>query len=796
MNLITSISFMLVALCDPFSHPGNISYIGHANPDSAIFAESAYLHVDRDYYSPGDDIWFKSYVIDASTNKLSSITRNLHVELISPSARIIQSCVLRIENGTGNGDFHLPDSLPSGRYTIRAYTNFMRNFDDNFFFNKEIIVVNSADGGNELKDSIEYVRNALDITFLPEGGSLVDDITSTIAFKAVNALGKGCDVTGELFSSKGDLVTSFHSTHLGMGSFGLKPDPGLSYYARIKTSDGGVYKADIPKSFSTGISIHTLMLKNNQLLLTVNTNEKTLPSIIDHELIITLCSRNLFSETTKIKTGALITNFILPIDDFPDGIIRVTLSGADGLPLCERLIYLQKRNDVYVKVTTDKQQYSTREEVKMKLSLAGDTVHQEKAFLSLSATDYGMTADSSIYPTSISSWFLLESDVHGLVEKPSCYFDISNQNRFEELDLLLLTQGWRDFKWKYDTTNLFRYENGFSISGMVRKLFFDKPISGTRINIGVYSENKPMYLITTPDSAGYFRVDGIDITGKARVIASVTGKKEKFQGMILLDSMRYEPAGISLMTADNEALLPVDFPKRRQEVTFISAERKKYKLSDTISIGEVIVTANKPDSPQTIRINKGRAGYGTPDRELIITPEMDNKYPDLFRLATSNIQRVNWTGSGITIGGLNPKILLDGMEIPEMDYDLVKGIPANMIDRIDVIDKPLGKMINFITKAELTAVNKQPLHSVSFIIKGYDSPRLFYSPKHKKPDEFAFMPDTRSTIFWEPNILTGKENTFNISYFNADKATIIKIIVEGITSEGIPVTGKLRYEVK
>ena len=116
-------------------------------------AEKVYLHIDRVNYTSGDDIWFKAYVIDPSTNKLSENTNNLHVELIAPDSKIIRGRTVRIENGTGHGDFQLHDSIPSGRYRIRAYTNYMRNYDEQFFFLKEITVVSPYDEVQGLKQT-------------------------------------------------------------------------------------------------------------------------------------------------------------------------------------------------------------------------------------------------------------------------------------------------------------------------------------------------------------------------------------------------------------------------------------------------------------------------------------------------------------------------------------------------------------------------------------------------------------------------------------------------------------------
>jgi len=95
----------------------NLQYI--PAEDSIQLIEKVYLHIDRDSYYPGDDIWFKAYMVDASDWLLSSNTSNLHVEMISPELKIIDSRIVRLNDGLGNGDFKLPEKLQSGRYRLK-----------------------------------------------------------------------------------------------------------------------------------------------------------------------------------------------------------------------------------------------------------------------------------------------------------------------------------------------------------------------------------------------------------------------------------------------------------------------------------------------------------------------------------------------------------------------------------------------------------------------------------------------------------------------------------------------------
>jgi uncharacterized protein YfaS (alpha-2-macroglobulin family) len=112
--------------------------------DSLSLIEKIYLHTDRSTYYTGDDVWFKAYLIDALDHSLTNHSRNLHVELISPALKIISNRIIRLDSGLGNGDFKLPPDISSGKYKIRA---------------------------------------------------------SIVAFKAVNNLGKGCDVSDKILNN-------------------------------------------------------------------------------------------------------------------------------------------------------------------------------------------------------------------------------------------------------------------------------------------------------------------------------------------------------------------------------------------------------------------------------------------------------------------------------------------------------------------------------------------------------------------------------------------------------------------
>ena len=808
MKLIKLLVFLSVVLLNSFCFGRSHQPIS----DSLSLIEKVYLHTDRSTYYIGEDIWFKAYLIDARDHSLTNHSQNLYVELISPALKIISSRIIRLDDGLGNGDFKLPNDISSGRYKIRAYTNYMRNFNNQLFFNKEIVVLNSTDSA-KISDHVKYVENRIQLSFFPEGGSMVDNVSSIVAFKAINSLGKGCNVIGKIYSSNGDLITTFRSTHLGMGKFFIRPLPGLKYYSIFKGSDSIDIKADLPMSFPAGVVLSTTINQNNEILFTTKTNPETLALISDHNLLISFSIRNEVLKTISYKIKFPVSSFVIPTDDLPDGILKVTLTSMEDLPLSESLIYIQKGDPIKIQIETDKHLYDKRELVSLKISMSGDSTLKRDCNVSLAVVNENLTDKTSLSPRTISSWFLLESDVRGVVEEPSYYFDLSNPSRFGDLDLLLRTQGWRDFAWKYDTLH-YPPENGFTISGRLTKLYKNKPIEGSRVSIGIFGTNKNILTTIPVDSNGKFKLSGIDLIGEARIIASGIDQKDRMKGSLILDSVAYIPAKVFDSLSMISTSVNFNQSKLKSYFTVNETMRKKYKLSDTIGIGEVTIVSERHKDPQTIKVESSRRMYEKPDAELIVTESMGGyqNVPELIRGKIPGVEVTLRNGKySISVRGISsitadkpPLILIDGNQA---FFDDLIIMPVSNIERIDVLKQvsstvifgfeAANGVINIITKAGgEPAIYKPVDYSAKLQISGYSASRIFYSPAHLTNSTSDYSPDLRSTLYWKPDITLDGSNKVILNYTNGDNASLIKIIAEGITTTGIPVTGKAEYEIR
>ncbi len=89
--------------------------------------EKVYIHFDRTYFQPGENVWFKTYVRDAMSFEKSEQSNVVYVQLLSPDKKILKTLSLVVKDGGAEGDFNLGMDAKKGRYIVRAFTNWQRN---------------------------------------------------------------------------------------------------------------------------------------------------------------------------------------------------------------------------------------------------------------------------------------------------------------------------------------------------------------------------------------------------------------------------------------------------------------------------------------------------------------------------------------------------------------------------------------------------------------------------------------------------------------------------------------------
>ena len=151
------------------------------------FQEKIFAHTDKSFYVCGEIIWFKLYNVDAYSNKPVEVSKIGYVEVLTDDKKPVLQAKIELSQGTGRGSFMIPFSLNSGVYILRAYTNWMKNYGADYFFEKKMSIINLQ---KEQPESIISTKSAYEITFFPEGGNLVNGIKTKVGFKTINQFGK------------------------------------------------------------------------------------------------------------------------------------------------------------------------------------------------------------------------------------------------------------------------------------------------------------------------------------------------------------------------------------------------------------------------------------------------------------------------------------------------------------------------------------------------------------------------------------------------------------------------------
>ncbi|RYG18358.1 MAG: hypothetical protein EOO07_09130, partial [Chitinophagaceae bacterium] len=261
----------------------------------------------------------------------------------------------------------------------------------------------------------------LDLQFMPEGGYLVNDMYTKVAFKAVSPDGMGKTVNGKIVNSKNETVATFSSQHKGMGSFFLLAQKGETYTA-VYNLNGKEKRKDLPNAKQEGTTLRIDHLsKPDSLLIYIKATE-TKRSDQNYSLVAQGADQITMATAVNLKNG--FSNLKLAKNNFTDGITHFTLFSPDQLPLNERSVFINHKQHIKLNLATHKSSYQNRDSVAVEITAANETGVPLSGTFSVSITDNSQVKQEQ-HEENIISNFLLQSEVRGHIEDPGWYF--SNQ---------------------------------------------------------------------------------------------------------------------------------------------------------------------------------------------------------------------------------------------------------------------------------------------------------------------------------------------------------------------------------
>src|SRR6266496_741300 len=339
-----------------FSQDGIVSSIVNkfASYGSIALQEKLFLHTDKDFYVAGEILWFKIYYTDGASHKPLHLSKVAYVEVLNGTGKAELQAKVSLESGHSDGSFYLPVTLNSGNYIIRAYTNWMKNFDAGYFFEKKVTIVNTVKNAQQMA----YTDSGrITIDFFPEGGNLVSDVQSKIGFKGTDNKGLGIDFLGSVINEAGDTVTRFRPFKFGIGNFLFRPISNHSYKAVIVLPNGTLINKPLPEVYNYGY-VMNLYDKGEGFLAIIVYRKKISGGQNAEQLILAAHTRQVLHVVeTKISDNSDSAIFLIDKTKIGQGITHFTLFSETGHPLCERLFFIRPASAISLKVTGDKDLY-------------------------------------------------------------------------------------------------------------------------------------------------------------------------------------------------------------------------------------------------------------------------------------------------------------------------------------------------------------------------------------------------------------------------------------------------------
>jgi hypothetical protein len=735
---------LLVSVIPPIYSQDSINLLAAQFSEPARPAEMIYLQTDKGIYETEEDLWFKAYVLDAKTHFLSIRNRTLYLQMFNEADdKIVWQEKYPIENGIASGHIYVDNSLLNGDYRIEAYTrhSFFADSSERTSIRRIKVLQNI----NMRKKVASPLRDkGFRFETFPEGGNLISCCPSKLAFKATDGHGYPIEIQGALYEND-TVVTTFQSSHAGMGYIRFTPSIGNTY--QIRLSNDSIYS--LPKIYPQGMTLRYVGQDSTHIEFTVYQNEGQPKQkfYLAGQLRGTLScvAEGILNQSAGMK---------IPLSAFSgQGIAVFTLYDNAIQPVAERLVYVHPQKRLYIAAKPEKESYMTREKVSVKIKVTDQNGKPVTAHLGVSVSD-------PLYrnPTDILTHCYLLSEIRGKIYDPVYYFNKENTNRHEAMDLLLLTQGWRRY---------IRQSNN-SISHGQNPVFDD--IIGVHSTKNKKFKNQQQFikisnpegksLLVSTDSVGCFAVgDEIMKTFRGGYLYLKPLLSDEYKPILNIDDPFMTINQTMKMKEIVYSLSNPDTPKKK--------DAHRYIDPSIIELGEITVTG------QTGMVCRDKhIGYLDSLVRMNLEPWVcEHGYLENYLPGFTHHHNPAYCPHAFTAKERN--IPIEGKV-----YKLLK---CKYYDNgTFIVTDPRSSIVYHgpqYTDEELLRINNM------WRVKSYYGAREFYQPD--EDEMLSAKPDFRNTLFWSSSVITDGNGEANITFYCSDINTEFTGQIEGIGDGGL-----------
>jgi len=752
--------------------------------------EKIHMHFDRTIYNAGESLFFKLYVL--SGIEWTSLSKNVYVVFYDDNGKFLKETVAPLFQSSSKGSFDIPKDYNGAYIHIKAYTRWMLNDDSVFAYEKNIPI----NIGMAVKQK-KAVNLLTRVEVFPEGGVLVNDLKSKVAFKATNATGAPVFIKGLLVNNKNKVLDTLKVLHDGMGFFILKPTAGESYQLNWTDENGQKGTSNIMPANESGV-VMNVKIDIDKATVFVERN-MVVPDNFKKMRLLVHQNQHLIYTVQFKGEERLAQKASLPIDELPTGVVQFSLFTDDWLPVAERIVLFNNRlHEFNAQVNIQISNLNKRGKNVLELYVKDTTM----ANMSMSITDASVVLPEQ---QNIYTDFLLNNDIKGKVYNPAYYFSSDADSIAAHLDLVMLTNGWRKFDWekiknKVLPTRLYPKETDLmKIGGKVYSNTASRVGDGLLLNLIIQAKDSSKKLLFLPIGMdGGFEDKTAFFNDTSKIYYSVNGKTKNTSFAVRFENGLLNPNFKKLnLDADRfDNSWSDSFAREKLNSILLEQERQKKYLA-SLTLSEVVVRA-RTKSPVQILDEKYTTGLFAGGDAISFDLSADPNVIASIDILTYLQAKV--PGLSITTGGSQASATWRGSNTDfflneiNTSIDQVRNLSISDISYIKALRPPFfgsvgggsGGAIAIYTKRGANNKggdeNKKGIEYA--VLGGYSVFKEFYNPNYDKQAE-NFEVDNRATLYWNPYLLTNKKSSrVRIEFFNNDISKRLQIVLEGINANG------------
>lgn len=746
-----------------------VSLIQNSDKDFLrTWQEHIVLHTDRNEFVGDQSLFFKAFILTGPDRVRATLSKVLRLDLLDKNDLVVSTQYHRILEGMAQGSISAPRKMEDGNYTLRAYTQWMKNYGDDGYSEKEIIYQNK----NRNKNAGKEENQPLNVAFYPEGGRLVENLDNRLLIKTTDTDGEGLNMEGEIIDETGAVSIPVKNYDDGVSSLRFVPKANKKYFFRAQNGETFV----LPKVEEDGFVIHVSTLNSGSLAVRIQTSKQLLGTKIFLRGVMN--SVPYFEKELDVKDTNLTLD--IPKKGIPAGVLEIQLVDEDDTLIATRPVEIGLEHlnitiapteganpNAYVVKVQDPEGRPVETVVSLSISHIEGT---EDTFSKKLISDGWRSGTGMLTGDNKGRATLYKKDL----EVMTSYGDLV-EDRVKELP----------------DTIMYPFQRGLNLYGFAYNLN-DELLTNTDIQIFGVSGSGVFTKEVKTDASGLLKLENLQFEGETELVFRTSGDDTKSR------LVNFQPKEQTLSKIDKEM---VDGLKEKGQPTkngdvVQSSSWEPVDPDRLIELEEVSVIDKKQQKRKT-----APSVYGiTPTKVKYQDFERPQTIPQLFLgIPGVQVQGIGTFEPTIFLpksAGLGPVLwVLDGMPLvqPTKLSEIISMVSYVDVDKIEILygaqasiygTRAAGGAILIYTRSGsfLDSYNRK---DANIKFQGYHESLNFENYLEDLEKKSIRHQNNLSTLYWNPNLKTNKNGEALVELkVPVEKDSPLKLEATAVTENG------------